>query len=213
MAFEIQDGQTMLLIGDSITDCGRRGAEAPFGNGYVKLFIDMVTAKVPERRITFINKGISGNKVTDLRDRWEDDVIRHKPDWLSIKIGINDVHSYLRDPANGVSPELYRRTYTEILERTRKALSCQIVLIEPFYISTDRSGQSFRSRVLELLPEYIETVHALAKQFDTRLVRTHERFGEQLRYRDPDRFCPEPVHPNMSGHMVIANALYEALDA
>ena len=41
----VQDGQTMVLIGDSITDCGRRAPEAaPFGNGYVAFFIDLVNA-------------------------------------------------------------------------------------------------------------------------------------------------------------------------
>ena len=31
-------------------------------------------------------------------------VIREAPDWLSVKIGINDLHSYLWDRENGVSP-------------------------------------------------------------------------------------------------------------
>lgn len=211
MGFVIEDGRSMVLIGDSITDCGRRGADAPFGSGYVKLFVDLVTARHPERNVSFTNMGISGNKVTDLQDRWEDDVIRHSPDWLSIKIGINDLHSHLRDPQNGVNVEQFRATYTKILERTKAALSSQIVLIDPFYISTDQSGQSFRSRVLGILPEYIDVVHDLAEKFDARLVRTHDLFTEQLRYRDPGRFCPEPVHPNLSGHMIIANALYDVL--
>ncbi len=42
--FWIADGETMLFIGDSITDCGRRGAEAPLGSGYVSLFRDLATA-------------------------------------------------------------------------------------------------------------------------------------------------------------------------
>ena len=49
--FWIQDGETMLLIGDSITDCGRRAAEAPLGSGYVRAFTEMVTAQFPERNI------------------------------------------------------------------------------------------------------------------------------------------------------------------
>ncbi len=212
MGFAIQDGESMVLIGDSITDCGRRGAEAPFGNGYVKLFIDLVTARHPERNIRFTNMGIGGNKVTDLRDRWEDDVIRHKPDWLSVKIGINDLHSYVRDAQTGVGVDHFRSTYSEILERAKTALSCRLILIDPFYISTDRSGQSWCSRVLDALPAYIEVVHELAQAYDARLIQTHDLFSEQLRYRDPGRFCPEPVHPNLSGHMVIANALYDVLD-
>ena len=87
--FDLQDGQTILFIGDSITDCGRRGAEAPLGNGYVKLVSEMTTIRYPERSIRFVNKGIGGNRITDLKERWQDDVIVHKPDWLSIKMTIS----------------------------------------------------------------------------------------------------------------------------
>ena len=54
--FLLQDGQTMLYIGDSITDCGRRAAEAPLGGGYVRLFTEMATASHPDRAIRHINK-------------------------------------------------------------------------------------------------------------------------------------------------------------
>ena len=88
--FWIQDGETVLFIGDSITDCGRRGAEMPMGIGYVKMVTEITTARYPERNVNFINKGIGGNRITDLKDRWQDDVFYHSPDRLSIKIGIND---------------------------------------------------------------------------------------------------------------------------
>ena len=64
--FWIEGGQTMLFIGDSITDCGRRGAEMPLGSGYVRLFTELATARFPDRNIAYINKGIGGNKVSDL---------------------------------------------------------------------------------------------------------------------------------------------------
>ena len=51
---------------------------------------------MPERRIDYINRGIGGNTVVDLRDRWREDVLDVKPDHLSIKIGINDLHRHLR---------------------------------------------------------------------------------------------------------------------
>ncbi|MBT4141346.1 MAG: GDSL family lipase, partial [Candidatus Latescibacteria bacterium] len=63
--FWIEDGETMLFIGDSITDCGRRGGDAPFGSGYVRFFTELATAEYPERNIRFINKGIGGNRVTN----------------------------------------------------------------------------------------------------------------------------------------------------
>jgi len=42
-------------------------------------------------------------------------VIAEAPDWLSIKIGINDLHNYLWDKQNGVSPTRFRDTYRAIL--------------------------------------------------------------------------------------------------
>ena len=207
----VQSGETMLLIGDSITDCGRRGAEAPLGNGYVRMFTEMVTARYPDRNVHFINKGIGGNRISDLKSRWTDDVLYHKPDRLSIKIGINDLHSYLRGAEDAVSPELFAEIYDEILDVTKQELDCPVVLISPFYISQDRRAGSFRSLVMETIPRYIETVDAMSKKYRARYVPLHEIFSEHLKYRDADSFCPEPVHPHHTGHMVIADALFNTL--
>ncbi len=209
--FWIEDGQTMVLIGDSITDCGRSDAEAPLGNGYVRMFIELVTAYYPERRIQFLNKGIGGNRVTDLRDRWKDDVLYHKPDRLSIMVGINDLHTYVGDAPGAVSPERFAETYDELLERTLTELGCKVVLITPFYISTDYSTETFRGQVLSLMPQYVETVKALSQKHGTILVDMQAVFQQHLQYRDADCFCPEPVHPHHSGHMVIAAELFRAL--
>ena len=209
--FWIEGGQTMLFIGDSITDCGRRGAEMPLGSGYVRFFTELATARFPDRNIAYINKGIGGNRITDLKERWRDDVLFHKPDRLSIKIGINDLHSHLRNLQDGVSPEHFASVYDEVLGCTRDELNCPLLLITPFYISTDCSGSTFRSQVLSLLPRYIETVEAMAAKYDARLVNLHDIYQEHLQYRDADTFCPEPVHPNHTGHIVIAEALMHAL--
>jgi len=210
--FKIQDGQTVVFIGDSITDCGRRATEAPYGNGYVKLAIDLITARYPERRIRYFNEGIGGNTVEDLRNRWHDDVLVHKPDWVTIKIGINDLHRSLTAQPTAIPPEKFEQLYREILDLTRAETSAQIVLIDPFYISTDYKTGSFRTMVLKMLPEYLAVVEKLANEYQVAgHVKTHERFAEQLRYRPADVFCPEPVHPFLSGHIVIALALLEEL--
>jgi lysophospholipase L1-like esterase len=209
--FWIEDGETMLFIGDSITDCGRRGAEAPLGIGYVRTFTELATAQYPNRNIRYINKGIGGNRVSHLHERWRDDVIYHKPDKLSIKIGINDLHSVLRKADDAVPPDLFEELYDSILATTQKELGCPVVLITPFYISTDTSGQTFRSTVLELLPEYIAVVEKMSKKYGTKLVSLHDLFQEHLKYRDAETFCPEPVHPNRTGHLIIAQAVMDAL--
>jgi lysophospholipase L1-like esterase len=211
MKTRIQSGQTVLFIGDSITDCGRRGGEQPLGSGYVKLFRDMMILREPTKSIKIVNKGVSGDNVAGLMNRWSDDVLRNKPDWLSVKIGINDLHGYLRDQQNGISPRRFVKDYTTILDQTRARLpGCRLLLIDPFYISAETSPNSFRYNVLKLLPEYLAMVHQLSRKFKTRHIRTHDNFKQLLRHHEPDMFCQEPVHPNMTGHQMIAEAVYQA---
>lgn len=211
MSFPIRSGQTLLFIGDSITDCGRRAAEGPYGNGYVKHCVDLIRAKYPERRINFVNEGIGGNTVLDLRHRWHDDVLVHKPNFLTIKIGINDLHRTMGDP-DSLPPKRYEELYREILDLTRKHTKAKITLIDPFYLSTDSDSGGNRSQVLERLPGYVRVVGKLAKEYGTGHVETHKLFQKQLKYESADTFCPEPVHPNASGHMVISLGLLEALE-
>ena len=212
MATQIKNGQKIVFIGDSITDCGRRDSQRPLGNGYVKLFADLMIIRESAKRITIINKGISGDNVVGLRNRWTDDVLRNRPDWLSIKIGINDLHGYLLSGRKELAPQPYEAAYREILERTRQALpKCQILLIDPFYISRDAAPNSQRKQVLDAMPEYLAIVDRLSRAFKTRHIKTHELFGRLLQNHEPDTFCPEPVHPNQTGHLAIAEAIYAAL--
>ena len=214
MSTKLKSGEKILFIGDSITDCGRRNNGGTLGDGYVRWFDVLLTLREPEKKITVINKGIGGDKVTGLQQRWEDDVLRHKPNWLSIKIGINDLHTFLGNPddVNSVKPETFERTYDAILARTRHALPrCRSLLIDPFYLSIESTPNLWRKRVLDLLPRYIGTVHKMSRKYDTRLVQTHALYQRLLKYRDSDTFCGEPVHPNPVGHLAIAEAVYTAL--
>ena len=63
-------GQKILFIGDSITDCGRRDVQAPYGNGYMSLVRAFVTARYPELGLTLENRGIGGDTVRHLDARW-----------------------------------------------------------------------------------------------------------------------------------------------
>lgn len=209
--FAFQDGHTVIFAGDSITDCGRRGNEKPYGEGYVRRTIELITARYPARQLTYFNAGIGGNTVQDLKGRWQDDVLNRNPDWVTIKIGINDLHRLLNATPGHPTFDDFEADYRDIIERTRKA-GARPVLIDPFYISTDFDSGSFRSQVLRLLPDYLAVVQKLAREYETLHVKTHELFVEQLKYRVAEDFCPEPVHPYLSGHLVISHGLLAALN-
>ncbi len=208
----IQSGETIVLIGDSITDCQRRGAYAPLGSGYVSMIVSSIRYKYPERDIVFLNEGIGGDVVTGLRDRWADDVLRHEPDWVSVKIGINDLHRTLRGAPDPVPPELFREAYHDILARTAGSTEAKLILVDPFYLSRETHPTSFRTKVLALLPEYLAVVADMAGEFDALHVKTHEMFAAVLAHYPSDYFCPEPVHPFDSGHLMIAHEWLQTMD-
>ena len=210
--FKLQDSQKVLFIGDSITDCDRRGSESPFGLGYVRFAIDFITAAHPELNIEFINRGISGDVCPGLRNRWKKDVLAHKPDWVSVLIGINDVHRCSwPDKTEHVDPQLYRQAYLECLNQTKDHTDAKLLLMDPFYICRDPQPGSIHQAVLDKLANYIEIATELAHTFNAIHIPLHEIFQHHLKYRDAETFCPEPVHPNHTGHMLIAHAWLKAM--
>ena len=216
MTGKITDGAKIVFIGDSITDCGRREAQrGPLGDGYVKLFADMMTVRHPELKLTVVNRGIGGDSIDQLRSRWYEDVLSQKPDTLSVKIGINDLHKHLLNPDyKFLTLDEFRSIYTELLQVTRQTLpECNLLLISPFYISRDNIKDSQRKKILDTLPPYIAAVEEVSRQFNTDFINLHELFQRQLDYQHPDTYCIEPVHPNSAGHLLIAEAVYQVLVA
>jgi len=201
----IGDGQTVVFIGDSITDCGRRAEAAPLGAGYVGMVVALIAGKYPDRRIRFLNQGIGGDVATGLRDRWADDVLVHDPDWVSVLVGINDLHRTLRGDPTAVPPRLYRQALGDCLSRAAEGASARLILMDPFYMSRETHASSLRSRVLALLPEYLAVVEELAGRLGAIHVRPHEMFRRVLEHYPSDFVCPEPVHPNANGHLMIAH--------
>ncbi|MCK4472316.1 MAG: hypothetical protein KAW49_11070, partial [Anaerolineae bacterium] len=132
------------------------------------------------------------------------------PDWLSIFVGINDCYRYLSG-CQETGPIPYAQRLESLLQRATEATGCSLILLEPFYWMLPPGTDQQQRRVWALLPEYIATVHQLAEQFQARLVRLHELGQQVLQNHPAEVLCPEPVHPNTTGHGLIAYALFQAL--
>lgn len=209
--FQVRSDQLFLCFGDSITDCGRRGLNAPLGTGYVSLFKEMVTARHPESAMRYLNRGISGDTVIELRNRLAEDVLAEQPDWLTILIGINDLGHHVVQKPTIVPPDLYENTYREILRRVREETRARVVLMEPFFLSHETDRETVPGKMAALLPEYLAVVKKMAQEFQTLHVLLQAVFEKHLKRRSFSEFAPEPVHPARPGHMVIAQALYDIL--
>ncbi len=212
MATLIDSGDSVVFIGDSITDCEHKSDPQGLGKGFVRLFSDMLLAREPEKHVQIINRGIGGQTVADLHSRWQADVLTHTPDWLIILVGINDLHGWLNDKKQGVSPEDFLSCYRQCLKQTRLQNSaCRILLMDPFYICSPVNANDFQTEVLRLLPQYQKVITEMSCVFHTRVLRLHAIFSNLLQHRQAEIYCPEPVHPNSTGHMVIAQNIYEIL--
>jgi lysophospholipase L1-like esterase len=204
----LETGQTILFIGDSITDADRhQPACRPFGYGYVHFVANMLLAKYPHLNINIKNEGVSGNVIQDLSQRWEKDCLAHKPDILSVLIGINDVWKVCTAPeqARGLLPDEYELTYKRLLLCVKQTFDCQLVLMEPFMFCSDPADHIF-----ELLQRYIEKVDGLAREFDAVLVPLQSLINEQIKIVEPQKWSADSVHPYVWAHAWIAKCWLQA---
>ena len=203
----------LVMIGDSVTDCGRarpvgEGLFGAVGTGYVGYVNALLDAAYPERHIRVVNMGTSGNTVLDLEARWQTDVVDLKPDWLSIMIGINDVWRQFDCPLQTeihVSPETYARTLEQLV-RTTKPLVKGIVLMTPYYLEPNRQD-AMRAR----MDEYGAIARDIATREGTLFVDTQAAFDAYFREYHPNNVAWDRVHPNHLGHMVLARAFLGAV--
>ena len=131
-----QSGEKVLFIGDSITDCGRPWRPRTTRERLCKKSNGVNHRKVSgARRIEYVNKGIGGDVVEGLEVRWDTDVIAEKPDWLSVKIGINNASRQL---GAGIPNETYlpewEACYRRILTRARDELGARLFMFETFIL-------------------------------------------------------------------------------
>jgi lysophospholipase L1-like esterase len=200
-------GQHILFIGDSITDCGRRDVNAPYGDGYMSLVRAFVTAARPELHLTWTNHGIGGDTVRDLAARWERDAVAPRPDWLSVKIGINDVWRLFSDrPDEAVPIEEYEETLRGLLRRAVDATGCRLILADPYVIEPDRDEPQRAGTA-----RFAAVVARLAAEFDAVHVPTQEAFDRVLAHTTPADWADDRIHPNLPGHAVIARAFLDAI--
>ncbi len=210
---KIGKNEKLLMIGDSITDCGRtqpvaEGLFDPLGRGYVTQIEALLTAAYPERGIRVINVGTSGHTVRDLKARWDRDVIALKPDWLSINIGINDVWRQFDSPRMThihVNFKEYAETLEALVAQTRPDLK-GLVLMTPHYIEPNRKD-AMRAR----MDQYADVVRKLAKRYDCVLADTQASFDKVLKTMHPNALAWDRVHPNQTGHMILARTFLKAM--
>jgi lysophospholipase L1-like esterase len=164
----------------------------------------MLLAENPGLDLTIHNRGISGNRVTNLRSRWQDDCIALKPTLLSILIGVNDCWHGVANgtPENGVPLGEFDRVLRELIEGTRKTLpGIRVVLCEPF---TTEAGAVLRLNFHPDIDERRALVKKIAADMADVYVPFQELFDGLSKVAPPDYWAEDGVHPTPGGHQKMA---------
>jgi acyl-CoA thioesterase I len=196
----------VLFQGDSITECGRDAANpASLGIGYVFNIAEFYTEHYPKSNITFLNRGVGGNRVRDLKARWQTDTIDLKPDWVSILIGINDTF-FRYSKGETTTVEEFECDYRYILAQT-KAIGARIVMMEQFAIPLTADEQKWR----EDLDPKIQVTRRLAREFNAIFIPFDGIFAAQSVQSGPATWTNDNIHPWACGHALLAKVWMRAV--
>lgn len=200
------EGFTILFQGDSITD-GNRTRNSDWnhvmGHGYQYIIASKLWYDFPKRGFHFFNRGISGNKVTDLAARWQKDTLELKPDVLSILIGINDTSAFVYGNKNFTSEE-YERGYRALLDQTKQQLpNIRFVLCEPFILPVGKVKDKWEDYSAEV-EKRGQIVKRLSAEYDAVFVEFQTAFNKALSKAPAEYWIWDGIHPMPAGHELMA---------
>lgn len=202
----LKHNDIILFQGDSITD-GNRGKQNSdpnhiHGHGYQYILAAEISAQNIGRDFTFYNRGISGNRISDLYGRWAEDCINIKPTILSMLIGINDIH-FIYENNSGSCPDRFEKIYRQCLEEVKEqGPDTLFVLMEPFYgvNPNPELTEFFKNRI----GFYQEKVQKIAEDFDAAFVPLQNMINENAQLTDIYNILWDGIHPTTMGHHLIA---------
>jgi lysophospholipase L1-like esterase len=205
----LNEKTTVLFQGDSITDCGRVKSDgSSLGNGYPAIIANLWRNLFPGSEVTFLNRGVSGDRTKNLLERYDTDFKALKPDLVSILIGINDTWRRY-DSQDPTSAEKYEENYRHLLKNLKNDLpGAAIIIIEPFLLNSDPGKALWR----EDLDPKIQSARRLAKEFADVFIPMDgiftRRAVEGIREAE---MSADGVHPTVRGHSIIAAEWLKAL--
>lgn len=210
----LKKDSVILFQGDSITDCGRKRESITCNNtdqlgmGYALFTATSILNKYADKQPKIYNRGISGNKVFQLRERWEIDALSFMPDVLSILIGVNDYWHTLSGKYQG-TVQIYENDLRNLLKYTKEKLpKLQLVLCEPFALS---GGSAINDGAwFPMFNEYRTSLKKLAGEFDAVFVPFQSAFDEAVKVAPATYWSADGVHPDLPGRQLMAEVWMKA---
>lgn len=208
------DVNVIVFQGDSITDAGRSrehqeaNSTRSLGHGYAGLIAAQLLGEQPSQNWQCYNRGISGNKVFQLAERWQADCLDLQPDVLSILIGVNDFWHTLTNNYKGTS-DTYERDLRALLTLTKQTLpDIKLIIGEPFAVAGGRAIND--SEWYPAFDRYRAAARNIADDFNAAWIPYQTLFDEALSQAPVEYWCPDGVHPAIPGSYLMAQGWLNA---
>lgn len=200
----------IVCLGDSITQFG----DGP--NGYVGLMRAYLVQAYPSNPIEVLNAGVSGNTSNDELGRFDRDVLRKKPDLLTISVGVNDVwHGFTAQYPQGGGPggvvlPVYRANVEKMVSEAQ-AQGTVVVLLSPTVIGEDLNDPRNAMAVgyTEALRDIARRHHCLFVDLQTPF-QTYLDLSRTTGHTD-NLLTVDGVHMNDWGNRIMAATILTAL--
>lgn len=208
----IQPDHTILFIGDSITDEGRNRADSKgLGKGYPLLVASHLWNQYPSYDLNILNRGIGGDQVFNLRNRWEEDCLNYNPDIVSILVGVNDVWWHIDDEEKLDEAALlkFEEDYRWLLKTLAHRTDARVVIMEPYVLPYPKDRMTWRKHIdprIQIIRRLANDYHATFVPLDGILNAKGIMNGFETYTGD------DGVHPTVAGHAAIAEAWIQYVD-
>ncbi|MDN6161761.1 MAG: SGNH/GDSL hydrolase family protein [Atopostipes sp.] len=209
---KINEKDRILFIGDSITDVGRsRNFDGDLGKGFPFLIAAELFNRYPKAELEILNRGVGGDTLVQLKNRWEEDCLELMPDLVTILIGINDVWQTFEKksyPSKEVLT-MFEKNYRYLLKSLAQRTDARIVLMEPFVLPYPKDRLKWRSHLdprIQIIRRLAKDYHALLIPLDGILNAKGITDGYKVYTGD------DGVHPTLTGHASIAKTWFNYLN-
>ncbi len=197
---QLKPGDQIVAIGDSITA----------GGGYLRDIDAVLARRCPDLKLPkVINKGISGQKAEDLVGRFDADVVKLKPAYVTISIGINDVWHRLGNPHDAKILAAYKKNVATMVEHAQQ-VGIKVILLTPTVIQEDPSTEGNKRLV-----QYVEAEQQIAAEKKCQIVDLHAMFLAALKHKPAAEkgnwLTGDGVHMKPLGDAIMATGVLRAL--
>jgi lysophospholipase L1-like esterase len=204
----------VLFQGDSITEWGRDKSKTKpndfgsLGSGYVLLTATNVLREYATKNLKIYNTGVSGNKVFQLADRWDNDTLMLKPNVLSVMVGVNDYWHTITSGYKGTL-DVYKSDYRKLLDRTKQALpDVKVIIGEPFAM---KGVKAVDDSWYPAFDGYRQAARDVAEEFGATFIPYQSVMDEALKLAPATYWSLDGVHPSPAGASLMAYAWQNAV--